>query len=131
MYQEFVLPRMARLTERFGLVYYGCCEPVHDRLELIMEAMPNLRSVSVTPWADFDIMGEMLGDRFVFSRKPDPVPISGPKPHWDRAEADLRKTRDAAPAGNVELLFRDVYDVGGDRSRLARWTELAKSVFDI
>ncbi len=92
MYAEFVLPYLKRLTDRFGLVYYGCCEPNSDRIEMIMEAMPNLRSVSVTPWADFDIMAEMLGDRYVFSRKPDPVPISGPEPHWERAEADLRRT---------------------------------------
>ena len=98
---------------------------------MIIEAMPNLRSVSVTPWSDFDIVAEMLGSDYVFSRKPDPVPISGPNPNWDRAEADLRRTYDAARDCNVELLFRDVYDVGGDRSRLAQWVSLAKSVFDI
>jgi hypothetical protein len=129
MYAEFVLPYMKLLTDRFGLVYYGCCEAVHDRLELIIEAMPNLRSVSVSPWSDFDIVGEMLGDKYVFSRKPDPVPISGPSPHWDRAEADLRATYRATRDCNVALLVRDVYDVHGDRQRLARWVELARSVF--
>lgn len=131
MFGEFVLPYLKRVTDRFGLVYYGCCEPVHDRLEMIIDAMPNLRSVSVTPWADFDIVAGMLGDRYVFSRKPDPVPISGPTPHWDRAEADLRRTYDAARDCNVEILYRDVYDVGGDRTRLARWVELARSVFGL
>ncbi len=132
MYAEFVLPYMKRLTDRFGLVYYGCCEPVHDRLELIMDAMPNLRSVSVTPWADLTKVAEMLGDRYVYSRKPDPVPISGPTPHWERAEADLRRTYEATvPHGcPVEVLFRDVYDVGGDRSRLATWVSLARSVLE-
>ncbi len=130
MYAEFVLPYMKRLTDRFGLVYYGCCEPLHDRLELIMDAMPNLRSVSVPPSADFDRVGEMLGDRYVFSRKPDPVPISGPTAHWERAEADLRRTLDANRSGNVELLFRDVYDIGRDRTRLASWVTLARSVFE-
>ena len=101
MYAEFVLPYMKRLTDRFGLVYYGCCEPVHDRLELIMEAMPNLRSVSVTPWADLSKVAEMLGDRYVYSRKPDPVPISGPTPHWERAEADLRRTYEATAAARL------------------------------
>ena len=131
MFAEFVLPYLKRVTDHFGLVYYGCCEPQTDRLELIIEAMPNLRSVSVTPWADFERTAELLGDRYVFSRKPDPVPISGPNPHWERAEADLQRTYDAAKAGdcNVELLFRDVYDVSGDRSRLARWVSLARSVF--
>ena len=131
MYAEFVLPYLKQVTDRFGLVYYGCCESVHDRLELIIEAMPNLRSVSVSPWSDFDIVAEMLGSDYVFSRKPDPVPISGPNPNWDRVEADLRRTHDAAGDGNVELLFRDVYDIGGDRTRLARWVELTKSVFGI
>jgi len=131
MFEEFVLPYLKRVTDRFGLVYYGCCEPQTDRLELIIEAMPNLRSVSVTPWADFERTAELLGDRYVFSRKPDPVPISGTEPHWERAEADLQRTYDAAKRGdcNVELLVRDVYDVGGDRSRLARWVSLARSVF--
>ena len=60
-----------------------------------MAAMPNLRSVSVSPWADFDKVAEMLGRDYVYSRKPDPVPISGPTPHWERAEADLRRTYEA------------------------------------
>jgi hypothetical protein len=133
MYAEFVLPYIKRLTDRFGLVYYGCCEPVHDRLELIMQAIPNLRSVSVTPWADLDRVAEMLGQRYVYSRKPDPVPISGPTPHWERAEADLRRTYEATADRGcpVEILFRDVYDVGDDRTRLSRWVSLAKSVFGI
>jgi hypothetical protein len=129
MFEEFVLPYLKRVTDRFGLVYYGCCEPQTDRLDLIIEAMPNLRSVSVTPWADFEKVAGMLGDRYVFSRKPDPVPISGPEPHWERVEADLQRTYDAARDCPVELLFRDVYDIGGDRSRLARWVSLARSVF--
>ena len=132
MFKEFVLPYLKRVTDRFGLVYYGCCEPQTDRLDLIIEAMPNLRSVSVTPWADFERTAEMLGSDYVFSRKPDPVPISGAEPHWERAEADLQRTYDAARRGdcNVELLFRDVYDVGGDRGRLKTWVELARKVFD-
>jgi hypothetical protein len=39
MFKEFVLPYLADLSTMFGLVYYGCCEPVHDRLGLIMEAI--------------------------------------------------------------------------------------------
>ena len=81
---------------------------------------------------DFDKTAELLGDRYVFSRKPDPVPISGAEPHWERAEQDLQRTYDAAMSGdcNVELLFRDVYDVGGDRSRLKTWVELARKIFE-
>ena len=129
MYKEFVLPYIARLTARFGLVYYGCCEPVHDRLDLILEAIPNLRSVSVSAWANFDKIAEMLGRRYVYSRKPNPAFMSGASPDWDLVERDLSQTYAAARDCNVELLFRDLYAIKGDRARLARWVDLARSVF--
>lgn len=131
MYQEFFLPYLARLSNRFGHVYYGCCEPVHDRLEAIIAAMPNLRSVSVSTWSDFHAVAEMLGRRYVYSRKPNPVPISGKEPNWERVEADLRKTYEAAKDCNVELLFRDIYTIAGDVPRLARWVGMARSIFDM
>jgi hypothetical protein len=131
MYKEFVLPYLTNLSSRFGLVYYGCCEPVDDRLEMIMEAIPNLRSVSVSGWADFDKIGEMLGDRYVYSRKPTPAYISGPNPDWGLVERDIKRTYAATKNCNVELLFRDVYTIEGDRTRLSRWVEMTKSIFGI
>ena len=61
MYGEFVLPYLAKLSERFGLVYYGCCERVDDRLPSIIDAMPNLRSVSVSGWSNLQKTAELLG----------------------------------------------------------------------
>ena len=29
MFEEFIFPSCVELAKRFGLVYYGCCEPVH------------------------------------------------------------------------------------------------------
>jgi hypothetical protein len=131
MYKEFFLPYLARLTAQFGLVYYGCCEPVHDRLELIMQAIPNLRSVSVSSWADFRRVAEMLGRQYVYSRKPNPAFMSGANPDWSLVEADMRKTYEATRDCNVELLFRDIYTIAGDRPRLARWVAMTRSIFGI
>lgn len=129
MFKEFVLPYLAKLSAKFGLVYYGCCEPVHDRLELILEAIPNLRSVSVSGWADFGKIGDMLGKRYVYSRKPTPAYLSGANPNWQLAEADMRKTVEATKGCNVELLFRDLYTINGERTRPRKWVEMTKSVF--
>ncbi|MHB8902053.1 MAG: hypothetical protein ACYC6Y_25120 [Thermoguttaceae bacterium] len=129
MYQEFVLPYLARLSERFGLVYYGCCERVDDRLPAIIEAIPNLRSVSVSGWSDFEKTAELLGRNYVYSRKPVPAHISGPSPHWDLLEKDMRDTRAATKDSHIEILFRDVYTINGDRARLRRWVDMTKSVF--
>jgi len=131
MYKDFILPYLAEISKRFGLIYYGCCEPVDDRLELIMEAIPNLRSVSVSGWADFRKLGEMLGNRYVYSRKPTPAYISGPNPDWKLVEEDMRKTCAATKDCNLEILFRDVYTIAGDRPRLKRWVEMTRGIFGI
>ena len=131
MYKDFFLPYLARLAARFGLVYYGCCEPVHDRLQLIIAAMPNLRSVSVSGWADFKKVAEMLGGKYVFSRKPTPAYLSGANPDWGLVEQDMKKTYAAAKNCNVEILVRDVYTINRERPRLARWVKMTKAVFGI
>ncbi len=129
MYKEFFLPYLARLSSRFGLIYYGCCEPVDDRLKLIIEAIPNLRSVSVSGWADFKKIGELLGKKYVYSRKPTPAYISGANPDWSLVEEDMKKTYAATKDCNVEILFRDVYSINGDRQRLSDWVSMTKSIF--
>jgi hypothetical protein len=131
MYKEFVLPYLADLSRRFGLIYYGCCEPVHDRLPLIMEAIPNLRSVSVSGWSDLERVAEMLGHRYVYSRKPTPALVSGANPPWDLARTDMERTYAATKNGCVEILFRDLYTVAGQRSRLAEWVRMTRSIFGI
>ncbi len=129
MFKEFVLPHLAALSSLFGLVYYGCCEPVHDRLDLLMAGIPNLRSVSVSGWSDIARVAEMLGGRYVYSRKPTPALLSGANPPWDLARQDMEKTRRATKNCCVELLFRDLYTVDRERSRIAAWVAMAKSVF--
>ena len=131
MFKEFVLPYLADLSSMFGLMYYGCCESVHDRLGLIMEAIPNLRSVSVSGWSDLERVAEMLGRKYVFSRKPTPALVSGANPPWDLARQDMEKTRAATKGCNVEILFRDLYTVNHERARIAEWVRMAKSVFGI
>ena len=131
MYKEFVLPYLARLSERFGLVYYGCCERVDDRLAMILDAIPNLRSVSVSAWSNLAKTAELLGKNYVYSRKPTPAHISGPSPNWDLLKKDMQDTYAAARDCNLEILFRDVYTIGGDRSRLRRWVDMTKAIFQM
>ncbi len=90
--------------------------PARTMRTMGMMSAPTIVSTTTSPLSEAatTMAAEMMGSDYVFSRKP-----------------DLRRTYDAARDCVVELLFRDVYDVGGDRSRLARWVSLVKSVFDI
>ena len=63
----------------------------------------------------------------VFSRKPKAAPMSGETPDWDVLKADLDSTLAAARDCNLEILFRDVYRIAGDRPRLRRWVEMVRA----
>lgn len=126
MFAKFFLPYMADVARCFGLIYYGCCEPVHDRWDRIIEAIPNVRAVSISPWCDMRVMGEKLGKQVVFSRKPKPWLITGDSPDWPALEQDLDDVLDAAGNGCLEIIFRDVYRVG-TRDNLRRWAQMVRS----
>ena len=128
MFDEFYLPYIAEVANMFGLSYYGCCEPVDDRIGKIRKAIPNLRTVSISGWNDFQKIGEELGKDLVHSKKPNPAFISGANPNWESAKKDLQDSFAACPNGNMELIVRDVYDINNDMSRLPEWVAMARSV---
>jgi len=128
MFEEFFLPAIAEVTRPFGLTYYGCCEGLHDRFPRIAKAIPNLRAVSVSGWSNLACMGEMLGRKYVYSRKPTPAHISGAHPDWELLEKDVRDTLSAAKNCSLEFCFRDIYTIDGDRSRLSRWVRMTRAM---
>ena len=128
MFEEFFLPAIAEVTRPFGLTYYGCCEALHDRFPRIARAIPNLRAVSVSGWSDLACMGEMLGKKYVYSRKPTPAYISGAHPDWELLKKDVRDTLRAAKNCSLEFCFRDIYTIDGDRSRLSRWVRMTRAM---
>ena len=60
MYIEFFLSHYQRLTQEFGLVYYGCCEPVHTVFENGLDQIENLRKLSISPWCNEEMIAEQL-----------------------------------------------------------------------
>jgi len=125
MLSEFVLPYVKTLTDKFGKVYYGCCEPLHDRINMIMEKIPNISRVSVSPWANEEIMARELDKRAVYSRKPNPSLISAEEFNEDLIRKDLRNTLSVAKNCNVEIIMKDIHTLRNHPERAARWVEMA------
>ena len=126
-FEEFVFQYQLPVAEKFGLLYYGCCEPVHNRWHVI-KRFPNLRRVSVSPWADQEFMGQACGREIVFSRKPMPLLISKDRFDEEEIRQDLRQTLRAAGNCNLEIVMKDVHTLAGEPPRMARWVELAFEV---
>ncbi len=127
LFEEFIFQYQLPVIERFGLCYYGCCEPVHTRWH-VLEKIPNLQRVSVSPWCDEAFMAERLGRKVVYSRKPNPTIISCEKFDEELIRQDLRRTLSVAKGCTLELVMKDVHTLYGQPERLGRWVELAREV---
>jgi hypothetical protein len=132
MFREFIFPYYRNLAEKFGLVYFGCCEPVHDIWNDCISLLPGLRKVSVSPWCNEEFMGEILkANGVVYSRKPNPN-FLGVEKYFDE-EAFRRhiiKTLNAANGCNLEFIFRDVYTLSGDISKPGRSVSIVRELID-
>lgn len=128
-FAEFILPYQIPLLDRYGLVCYGCCEPLDQRWRYVRE-IPRLRRVSVSPWANVEFMADQLRDDYVFSWKPNPTMITAPEFHPDRVLADLTHGLRHAQGCCVEVIMKDTHTLGGDPSRPAQWVQLARRAID-
>jgi hypothetical protein len=129
LYGEFIYPYEDAIARRFGRVYYGCCEPVHTRWEVVKN-LTNLRRVSISAWCNEDIMAETLADRYVYSRKPSPAMISTEKFDEELIRANIRHTleRTKAHGCSAELVMKDVHTLRGEQDRLTRWVRIVRDV---
>ena len=101
-----------RVCAKFGRVYYGCCEPLHDRMHLVRK-LPNVRKVSCSPWCNIDIAAEQIHGDFVAVNKPNPAWVAQESFETETIENDLRRTRDACARNstNLEYILKDISTV--------------------
>jgi hypothetical protein len=125
MFAEFVLPYQAPLLERFGLNCYGCCEPLDKRWQYVA-ALPRLRRISVSPWSDRAVMAEALGNRYVYSMKPNPAALALDTFDEGAIRAGLRRDLEATRGCRVEVVMKDNHTIRNDPSRVIRWCLIAR-----
>jgi hypothetical protein len=125
LFEEFIFPYQLPVIQRFGLSYYGCCEPVHSRIKIIKQ-IPNLRRISVSPWCDQEIMADELGSDYIFCRKPNPAYISTDRWDEDLIREDIRMTLDIAKGCPLEFAMKDVHTLNNEPWRLGRWVSIVR-----
>ena len=67
-----VIQDAKKVLSHYGLVYYGCCEALDRKLDMVKK-IPNLRKISITPWANLERAAEIIGRNYVVSTKPNPA----------------------------------------------------------
>ncbi len=131
MFAEFIFPYQMAILSRFGLNCYGCCEPVDARWKYL-EGIPNLRRVSVSPWAKIPRMAEYLGERFIFSMKPNPAELAMPVFDEERIRNGLREAIKIGRTHNcrMEIIMKDNNTIHNEPRRVTRWVQIAREEAD-
>jgi len=127
MHERFALRYERRWLDRFGLNCYGCCEPLHRKIALL-ETIPRLRRISMSPWVDVEQAAAAVGDRYIFSHKPNPATLAAESWSLDAARAALIAVLDRTRGCIVEVVLKDISTVRGEPQRLWEWASMAMEV---
>ncbi len=131
MFEEFEIDICMPLFERFGLVYYGCCDPLHKKIKQVRK-IPNVRKISMSPWADEEEGAAAIGNRYVYSRKPNPAMLAGFGFDENAVRQHLRTSVEICRAHGcpLEIILKDISTVKYEPRRLWRWAEIAMEVVE-
>jgi hypothetical protein len=131
MFKDFEVDYASRIFGRFGMVYYGCCDPLHDRMDQV-RMIPNVRKVSMSAWVDEERGAAEIGRDFVYSRKPNPVSVAMDDFNADQVRNDLTTTREICSkhASPLEFILKDISTVRYKPKRLSEWASIAMEVVD-
>ena len=129
--EEFEVPYVSQLASQFGMFYYGCCERLDDRLDIVQQ-IPNVRKISCSPWSDKRKFASCLRKDIIMSNKPSPSFMASPSLNLEVIRKDIRETCQIAREHEiaVEFLLKDVSTVKNEPERLSAWANAAMEIVE-
>lgn len=129
MFEEFIYPYQVPILELFGLNCYGCCEAIDNRWDVIRN-IPRLRRLSVSAWADKAKMAELLGDKYIYSMKPNPADLAVPKIDQNKIRGDIKEYLDVTRGCLLEIIMKDNHTIGRNPNNLTNWVRIVREEID-
>lgn len=130
MHQEFDLDYSRALFDQCAMVYYGCCEPLDNKIDLLKK-IPNMRKIGVSPWANVESCAEQLEGNYVYARKPNPANVAI---RTDPAEIrrEVLETAEACRKHGCpyELVLKDISTVSYHPENLFLWERTVRETLD-
>jgi len=125
MHDEFDISYMIQTVGQCGLVYYGCCEPLDKKIDII-EKIPNLRKISITPWADVNVAAEAIGSKYVLSSKPNPSAVAVPRLDKDALKKEIGTILDACRRNNCscDIVLKDISSCCKHPENIFEWEKV-------
>jgi hypothetical protein len=132
MHDEFDLAYNQELFGDCGLLYYGCCEAMDRKIDILRKRFSNLRKIGVTPWADPQRAAENMGSDFVMAAKPNPAFVGMPEFSPEPVEQEIAGYCEAAKANGttLEFVIKDISTIGNNPENLTQWAATVNATID-
>ncbi|MCF6176999.1 MAG: hypothetical protein L3J71_14670 [Victivallaceae bacterium] len=108
---------------KFGLVAYGCCEDLTNKVSLIKQ-IPNLRRIAISPMADLGKCVEQIGNDYIISYRPSPADMVAYDFNPERVRKTLRHDFDICRVTSFDITLKDVETVQSDPNRIKEWVKI-------
>jgi len=125
MHWQFSLQYEMKWLKQFGVTYYGCCEPLSGKMD-IMDRIPNLRKISMSPWSDLNVAAERCRGQYVMSCKPTPAVFAGNSFDENEAKRNIMNILEATKGCSLELIMKDISTLHFRPQILWRWAAIAR-----
>lgn len=132
MHDEFDLAYNEKLFGGCGLLYYGCCEPMDRKIDILRKRFKNLRKVSITPWADPERAAAAMGKDLVMAAKPNPALVSSARFNPKPVEDEIARYLEACKRHGTtcEFVLKDISTVANNPDNLTQWCRTVSSTID-
>lgn len=132
MHDEFDLQYNQEIFGECGLVYYGCCEPMDTKIDILRKRFKNLRKISITPWADPEVAAEAINGDFVLAAKPNPAFVSSPTFNPEPVEKEMKRYLDACKKHGTtcEFVIKDISTIANNPNNLTQWADTVGKIVD-
>ncbi|MBM4142604.1 MAG: hypothetical protein FJ225_03280 [Lentisphaerae bacterium] len=132
MHDEFDLAYNQQLFNDCGLLYYGCCEPMDRKIDILRKRFKNLRKISITPWADARRAAEAIGRDYVMAAKPNPAFVATATFNPEPVKQEIARYCEACRAcgTTVEFVLKDISTIANNPGNLTRWAETVGATID-
>jgi len=128
MHAEFIPQYEKRLLKPFGLTGYGCCDDLTPKLDDVFH-IPNIRRISISPFADVDGCAERLKGHYIFSWKPHPAHLTGDfKENMIREHIRHVVSVTQAHGCILEMVLKDTHTCEHHPERFDHWLQIAREV---